>query len=125
VNVVQIVRFTSGLSDAEVRRTIEERSGEYRAIPGLLQKYYVHDPATREYGGIYVWEDARALHDFRETGLARTIPRAYQIEGLPRVEVMDVVATLRDPYASLSLHEALAAAGRHFSADLELPTDVG
>ena len=42
--LVQIVRYRTGLSDAEVRATLESRAADYAAVPGLVQKYYLSFP---------------------------------------------------------------------------------
>ena len=94
--IVQLVMFKSGLSGEDVRRTIEERAPQYRALPGLLQKLYVEDKEKSEYGGIYVWKDEEALAEFRRSELARTIPEAYRVQGQPRRETVEVVYVLRD-----------------------------
>jgi heme-degrading monooxygenase HmoA len=93
--IVLIVRFRSALEDEDVVRTISERLPDYETLPGLLQKYYVHDPATGEYGGIYVWEDEASLREFRSSDLARSIRDAYRSEGELRIETLDVVSVLR------------------------------
>ena len=49
--VVQVVMFKSGPAHVDVRLTIESRAPQYRALPGLLQKLCVKNPATGEYGG--------------------------------------------------------------------------
>jgi len=36
----------------------------YRDMPGLISKAFVYDPATREYGGNYVWETREAVDAF-------------------------------------------------------------
>ena len=50
--IIQIIRFKSRLSHSEVNQRFIDRSDQYRKVPGLLQKYYVHFPDTREYGGV-------------------------------------------------------------------------
>jgi hypothetical protein len=94
--IIQFVTFTSRLPEEEVRRRIDERAPRYRALDGLVQKLYVRDPQTGDYGGIYLWEDEEALLRFRRSALARTIPDTYQVEGSPRVEVLEVMSILRD-----------------------------
>jgi heme-degrading monooxygenase HmoA len=94
--IVQIVMFRSGLSDEEVRRTMEDRAPRYRALPGLLQKLYVENKATGEYGGVYVWKDEASLEAFRSSDLAKTIPEAYDIEGRARRATSEVVYVLRE-----------------------------
>lgn len=90
---VQFVKFKSGLTDDEVLRTMEKRAPQFRAIPGLVQKYYVRE--TGEYAGIYFWESAEALEEFRHSDLARSIPAAYEVTGAPRIEILEVLFPLR------------------------------
>lgn len=94
--IVQTVAFRSGLSDEEVRQTIEDRAPQYRALPGLLQKLYIKDTETGEIGGIYVWKDAESLEAFRRSELAETISEAYKVEGQARRETVEVIYVLRE-----------------------------
>ena len=91
--IVQIVRFTSDLDDAQVGATYRARAPRYREVPGLLQKYYLAFPSG-EHGAVYVWDSPEAMAAFRTTDLARTIPEAYQVQGQPQVEVADVSLVL-------------------------------
>jgi len=59
---IQLVRYRAGISDKEVQEQFEARSGRYRQVPGLLQKYYVRYRETGEFGGIYVWESEESLN---------------------------------------------------------------
>jgi heme-degrading monooxygenase HmoA len=93
--IVQLVKYKTGLSDAEAAKIIAQRASQYEALPGLRQKLYIREPGTGEYGGIYVWEDEDSMREFRESDLAATIPEAYRVEGDPRVEVFEVVSVLR------------------------------
>ncbi|MFQ5912548.1 MAG: YdhR family protein [Nitrospinota bacterium] len=93
--LVQFVKFKSGLSDAEVRQTMEGRAPQFRALPGLLQKYYVRENETGEYAGIYFWDSEESMREFRQSELARTIPIVYKAVGQPRVEVLEMVLALR------------------------------
>jgi heme-degrading monooxygenase HmoA len=88
--IVSLVRFKSGLSDDEVQAMFEERADEYRRVPGLVEKIYIRFRKSGEVGAVYVWDSEKALMDFRETELARTIPDAYQVEEAPHVELADV-----------------------------------
>ena len=93
--IVQVVKYKSGLSAAEVRRVIAERAPRYEALPRLRQKLYIREPETGEYGGIYVWDDEESMREFRQSDLAATIPEAYRVEGEPRVEIFELVSVLR------------------------------
>ena len=97
--VIQFVKFNSGHSEAEVRRLMEERLPQFRAQEGLVQKYYVKDPQTGEYGGIYFWRSEEDLKRFRQSDLAKGIPERYKAQGQPRVEIMEVILSLREEKA--------------------------
>jgi len=94
--VILLVRFRSALSMDEVKRIMVEREPEFRALTGLTQKYYLHSPATGDVAGLYLWESSEAFTDYRDSELRATIAKAYQAEGEPRIEVYDVISTLRD-----------------------------
>jgi Putative mono-oxygenase ydhR len=93
--ILQVVKFRSGLSPDDVRRTIGERAPAYEALPGLLQKLYIRDPRTGDYGGVYLWDDGTSLQEFRRSELGRSIGEAYRVEGRPRKETFEVMAVLR------------------------------
>ena len=93
--IIQIVKFKSGISDAEVHRTMQERAPQFRALPGLLQKYYVREADSGAFSGIYLWDCEESLRSFRSSELARSIPTAYQVVGQPRVETFEVLFPLR------------------------------
>lgn len=93
--IVQIVRYTSGLSDEQVLEQYQVRSSQNRAVKGLIQKYYLRFPTTGEHGAIYLWESEEALKEFRESELARSIPNVLQIQGTSDVETAEVVMVLR------------------------------
>jgi len=91
-----LVRLRSSLPHDEVVRVMEERAPEFAALEGLQQKYYIQDPTSGEYGGLYLWESAEALADYRDSELRATIAKAYHGIDEPRVEVYRVLKTLRD-----------------------------
>ena len=94
--LVLLVKFKSRLSLDEVQTVVDDRIDEFRALEGLQQKYYLVDSVSGEYAGLYLWDSAAALSDFRESELRATIGEAYQTEGQPRVEVFEVFDILRD-----------------------------
>ena len=91
-----MVRFKSRLSYDEVMKIVEERAPEFRALEGLQQKYYLHDPQSGELAGLYLWESKEGLDAYRESELRASIGKAYQTEGEPRVEVYKIVKKLRE-----------------------------
>ena len=93
--IIQTVKFNSMLSEAEVQRVMEERAPQFRAIPGLLQKYYLRDIQTGEVGAVYIWDSEESFRAYRQSDLARTIAGAYKAVGQPRVEIFETIMTLR------------------------------
>ena len=94
--VMLIVRgLKSKLSHDELERRLKERMPQFREVPGLLQKYYSHDPSTEEWAGIYLWESEEAVAAYLESDLRKTISSAYELTEPPRVERFPIVDVLR------------------------------
>jgi heme-degrading monooxygenase HmoA len=93
--IVRFVKFKSALSDAEVMKMFDKRAPEYRKLSGLLQKYYIKDRQTGEYGAVYLWDSMQSMEEFQKSELSRTIPEVYKITGQPIIENLDLVYTLR------------------------------
>jgi heme-degrading monooxygenase HmoA len=93
---ILLVKFKSALSLEEVERVIDSRIDEFRALKGLQQKYYLQEPATQEYAGLYHWASKEDFLTYRDSELRATIAEAYQTEGDPRIEVFHVLKRLRE-----------------------------
>lgn len=93
---IQLVKFESGLSEEEVRAVAEERAPEFRALPDLIQKFYLKLDAPDHYGGLYVWRTREAMLAYRESALAKSIPEAYDVVGAPQVEGHEVLFPIYD-----------------------------
>ncbi len=93
--IILSIKVKSTLPYDEVMRIMKERAPGFRAIPGLIQKYYGHEKSTGEFTGIYLWDSKESLREYRESELARTIAEAYKAEGTPRIEVFEVPLVLR------------------------------
>lgn len=94
--IIQIIRLTSELTEEELLKTAREREPKFKAIPGLIQKYYVKLEQPGQYGGVYVWDSKESLLAYRESELAKSIPRAYRLVDAPDIEILDVLFQLRD-----------------------------
>ena len=90
---ILFVRIKSDLDPEELERRLIERRPRFREVPGLVQKIYGRDESTGDACGIYFFEDQRALSNFRETELAKTIPSAYEVNDIRR-EVYEVLYPL-------------------------------
>lgn len=94
--IIQIIKFETALSADEVIAIAEERIDRFRALPGLIQKYYVKLEESNRYGGIYVWDSMESLAAYRESELAASIPAAYKVTSPPTVEILDALFQLRE-----------------------------
>ena len=52
--IIQIIKLKTKLQEEELLRRAKDREQQFKALPGLLQKYYVKLDQSGEYGGIYV-----------------------------------------------------------------------
>lgn len=94
--IVQFVQFETALTEEEVVAVANARLPQFRAIPGLVQKYYLKLDKPNHYGGFYIWESREALMAFRESELAKTIPSAYRVVGAPDVDIHQLLFPLRE-----------------------------
>lgn len=94
--ILQIIKLKSNLPEEELLSKAREREPQFKAIPGLVQKYYVKTDQPGQYGGIYVWDSPESLKSYRESDLAKSIPEAYEIIEDPNIEIMDILFQLRN-----------------------------
>lgn len=95
-SVVLLVKFRSPLSLEEIQEIVDSRIEQFRALDGLKQKYYLQEPATGDIAGLYLWDNADSLAEFRASELRATIAKAYEAIGEPRVEVFQIFDVLRN-----------------------------
>lgn len=94
--IVQFVQFESSLPEAEALKIAEQRAPQYRAVPGLVQKYYLKLDKPNHYGGLLIWESAEAMAAFRQTELSKSVPSVYRVVGAPDIGVHEVFSLLRE-----------------------------
>jgi len=93
--VMLLVRFKSSLKPEELEKRYRERLPRFRALPGLLQKYYTQGPGADEWGGLYIWDSQESLDKYMESDLRKSIPDVYEVVGAPSVQVIPIIETLR------------------------------
>ena len=94
--IMLIVRdIQPGLTEEEMTRRYRARMPDFRALDGLIQKYYSFDKKTGTYAGIYLWRDQAALDAYLDSDLKKTIASAYELKGPPTVERFEVIDLLR------------------------------
>ena len=94
--ILQIIKLKSNLAEEDLLSKAKEREAQFKAIPGLVQKYYVKTDQSGQYGGIYVWDSLESLQSFQQSDLAKSIPEAYEIIEAPNIEIMDILFQLRN-----------------------------
>lgn len=93
MSIILFVRIKSDLAFEELERRALERRARFQEVPGLVQKFYGKDPASGDVCGIYFFRDAKALAEYRDSELAKTIPAAYEATDVRR-EVFEVMFPL-------------------------------
>ena len=94
--IMQRVKFRSKQDRDALWAVARDREGEYRKVPGLLQKFYVEFNEPNTYGGYLIWDSMASMAAFRETELSQTIAAAYGVDGAPYVEVGTIEIVLHD-----------------------------
>jgi len=95
IGFVQIVRFKSTLPDSVVFSVIENRKVEFLKVPGLVQKYYLRDPKTMDFCGVYMWASEQDFLEYKKTELAKSSAQTYQIDGQARMELYNMIYPLK------------------------------
>lgn len=91
---ILVVTFTTGLSWSEAEAVVQERMHAYRAVAGLLQKYYCRGKEPGEGGGVLIFDSLGSLRAFRDSDLAKSIAAAFRLGAPPRIDVLEVFASL-------------------------------
>ena len=94
--IMLLVRLQSELPEEELLKIAEDRAPQFKALPGLIQKYYTRTQIPGEYIGVYIWDSMESVKKYRESELAATIAKAYKLTGPPTMEVVDIMFGLRE-----------------------------
>jgi heme-degrading monooxygenase HmoA len=93
---VVFVTFETELDPDELERTLRERAEKFRAVDGLVQKFYLRDDANGRVGGFYVFDSEASREAFFASDLRATIPDAYSVKGEPDVSTFHLLFPLRE-----------------------------
>jgi len=77
--ITAIVQFQlpADVDSAKAAELFAGSAPKYRALPGLLRKYYIYDKDTRTGGGCYLWESREAAEKFYDAEWRRFITGRY------------------------------------------------
>jgi len=93
--IMLIVKIRTKLTEAQLLEVAHARAPQFRALPGLVQKYYVSGLGDGHVAGVYLWDSKASLEAFRASELAKSIAAAYEAMEPPIVEVGEVLFPLR------------------------------
>ncbi|MEN8151339.1 MAG: YdhR family protein [Planctomycetota bacterium] len=94
--IIQVITFETTLSEEQVLATARERADRFRALPGLVQKYYVRLDRPNRFGGVYLWDSRESMDAYRQSDLAATIAEAYGVVGRPEIQILETLFDLRE-----------------------------
>ena len=80
---MQVVSFQlKGMSEADFRTLCDQLAPQWAAIPGLISKVWLANPATNTYGGVYTWENREAMERFTQSELFAAVAAHPNFEGI-------------------------------------------
>lgn len=69
-----VVNFNlKDMTEEEFRQFCDEVAPTFAAVPGLLQKIWLADPATNTYGGVYTFQDRTAYDAYTRSELFQAV----------------------------------------------------
>jgi heme-degrading monooxygenase HmoA len=110
---VQIVNFNlKDMTDAGFRSMANEVAAAFASVPGLLGKVWLADAGKNTYGGVYIWQDAAAMHAYLASDLGKGVvgnpnfanlaSRDFEVLSGPTTRSGGPVAASLTPTASLA-----------------------
>jgi hypothetical protein len=77
--ITAIVQFQlpATVDAAKAAELFHGSAPKYRALPGLLRKYYIYDKDTHTGGGCYLWESRAAAEKFYDAEWRQFITDRY------------------------------------------------
>jgi quinol monooxygenase YgiN len=71
---IQIVNFNlSNITLVEFEKFCRELAPQFAALPGLISKVWLADPASNTFGGVYTWQDRAAYESYTRSELFRGV----------------------------------------------------
>lgn len=80
---IQIVQFQlKDISPDDYARLCADLASTFAVVPGLVSKTWLAGHDTGTYGGVYVWEDRRAMEQFSKTELFQAVVTHPNLTGI-------------------------------------------
>lgn len=88
---ILVINFSlDGMTDGEYQSMCEAEAPAFAAVPGLLNKVWLADRSNGVYGGVYAFENGRAVESFLGSELFAEVGAAPGLTGFSvrRFEVL-------------------------------------
>lgn len=80
---IQIVNFQlKDITEDDYAALCEQIAPSFAAIPGLISKVFLANPATGTYGGVYTWRDRQAMEAFTHSDLFTSVAQDPHLAGM-------------------------------------------
>ena len=71
---IQIVNFNlRNTTPANFEQLCLDLAPQFAALPGLISKVWLADPASNTFGGVYTWKDRAAYEAYTKTELFKAV----------------------------------------------------
>lgn len=71
---IQIVNFNlRNTTPAEFETLCRDLAPQFAALPGLISKVWLADPASNTFGGVYTWQDRAAYEAYTRSELYKSV----------------------------------------------------
>ena len=87
ITVVTRFPLPAGLSADQLRAGFDAAATEFRNVPGLVRKQFLHSKDCRTAGGVYLWNDEKAARAFMHERVAPMIRAKFHVD--PTIEFYD------------------------------------
>ncbi|HEX4264505.1 MAG TPA: YdhR family protein [Verrucomicrobiae bacterium] len=87
ITVVTRFQLPPGLTVEQIRASFEEAAPNFRNVPGLVRKQFLHSQDCRTAGGVYLWNDEKSARAFMTERVAPMIRAKFHVD--PIIEFYD------------------------------------
>ena len=71
---ILIINFNlNDLSRAQYEEVCDSLAETFAAVPGLVSKHWLANEETNTYGGVYLFENEQAMHDYQASELFKSV----------------------------------------------------
>lgn len=103
---VQIVNFNlDGIGPDEYAAMCDQLAPAFEAMPGLVAKTWLANPATNTFGGVYIWRDQAALEGYLGSELLRGVMAHPNLKNITSNDfaIMEAPSAVTRGYASVAV----------------------